>query len=150
MIILFQTINQLVVDILVGIILACVKAVLNLESPSAPNESKPLNQFSSHHYNHWEQAVLWLEDMAQTKSYFLNSQVQFITTLIGSFYGIVIGVGLLIAKTLFGLNVPGESIIIIGLLLGVLLGWLGGKSLTNRSDIFDVHNDQFKGEHFDR
>lgn len=148
---IFNVINNLVVDIIVGLILAVIKAIARIEDV-ALGESKPpsKNIFLDHNYSHWEQAILWLEDITESKFSYMESQVRFLTGLIGIFYGCLVGVILFVFDIFFGFIVHPFSILMISLLFGIILGYLGGKSLVDRPQIFDRRPDEFKGENFDR
>jgi hypothetical protein len=148
---LFQVLNQLVVDVLVGIILACLKAIANIEEKSNPNSGNPArNIYSQHNYNHWERTILWLEDITEANFSYLPDQVRFISLLIGVFYGVSTGLIITLGNLFLRFDVSGEEIILISLVLGGALGIAGSRSLTSRPSIFDISNDEFKGDFFDR
>lgn len=148
---LFNVINNLIVDIIVGLILALLKAIARIEDV-ALGENKPpsKNIFLDHNYSYWEQTILWLEDITESKFSYLSSQVRFITGLIGISYGCVIAIILLLFDMFFGFIIHPFSIFLISLISGIILGYLGGKSLIDRPEIFDRSPNEFKGEHFDR
>jgi ABC-type Fe3+-siderophore transport system permease subunit len=149
---LFKIINDLVVDILVGLILTVIKAIARIEdiSSSPPERNPSRNIFLEHKYSHWEQAILWLEDITESKFSYMESQIRFITTLIGTFYGCMVGLILTIVDKLVYPELSPFGILGISIVAGVVFGYLGGKSLVDRPDIFDVSSDEFKGENFDR
>lgn len=148
---LFQVFNQLIVDILVGIILACLKAIINIEEKADRNSANlRRNIHSQHSYNYWERTILWLEDITEANFSYLPDQVRFISLLIGLFYGTSIGFIIVLGNLFLGFDASAEEIIVISLVLGAALGLAGSKSLTNRPSIFDKTNDEFKGDFFDR
>lgn len=147
---IFQAANGLVIDILVGIILACIKAVARIQdikTQSGPHSQS--NVFLEHKYDHWERTILWLEDISESKFSYLENQVQFLTTLIGIFYGIVICVLLLILNSATSLNLSNLQIAATCIVTGTAFGIAGGKSLTSRPQIFDIDSNKFKGDYFD-
>lgn len=148
---LFKVVNDLVVDIIVGLILAIIKAIARIEDVTLGDTKHPSkNVFLEHKYDHWEQSILWLEDITESKFSYMESQVRFLTGLIGIFYGCVVGIFLFVADMFFGFIVHPFNIVMLSLLFGTILGYLGGKSLVDRPQIFDRKPEEFKGENFDK
>ncbi len=149
--ILFKVVNDLVVDIIVGLILAIIKAFARIEDITLGDTKHPSkNVFLEHKYDHWEQSILWLEDITESKFSYMESQVRFLTGLIGIFYGCVVGLFLFVADIFLGFIVHPFNIITLSFLFGTILGYLGGKSLVDRPQIFDRKPEEFKGENFDK
>lgn len=148
---LFQIVNELIIDILVGVILACLKAIANIDQKVSNDSITPRENIYSHYgYNHWERTILWLEDITEANFSYLPEQVRFISFLIGAFYGTTLGIILFVADRIFGFEISAIELLLVSLVLGAGLGLAGAKSLTSRPSIFDIKNDEFKGDFFDR
>ena len=149
---ILKVINNLIVDICVGVIVAAIKAMARIEYGVRQRLTsvQPRNVFPAYDYGHWERTVHWLEDILGHKFSYFESQVRFVTLLIGLFYGLSAGLLLVISNTLLSLGASPIGIVLVSIAVGVIFGIVGGRSLTSRPSIFDTDREKFRGNNFDR